>query len=256
MSLKLTNEDYIKKCKLKYGDQFQYHNDFNGIKNKISVTCTEHGVFKITADSHLHGKDGGCLKCQRVKQLKKYTSYRKDFIKKCEIVHDNIYDYSKVTYINNQTDVIIICPEHGEFKQRPVCHLNRKQGCPECSKKTMGGYGGYNLKNAEKFKDNWLNKMGYLYFVKIKNSDEEFIKIGITTQKNIRRRFAGICLIYEIEIITSYYDNLYNLIFHERNVLDKFKMNKFKPKIEFNGHSECFDVSVFEKIKDYFDCIV
>ncbi|MCK9415301.1 hypothetical protein M0Q97_01430 [Candidatus Dojkabacteria bacterium] len=45
--------------------------------------------------------------------------------------HNNKYDYSKVIYINNKIPVIIICPEHGQFIQRPDSHL-RKIGCPVC----------------------------------------------------------------------------------------------------------------------------
>ena len=56
------------------------------------------------------------------------------FVEKARKVHGNRYDYSKVVYINNRTKVIIICPEHGEFKQTPNHLLGRKTGCPKCSK--------------------------------------------------------------------------------------------------------------------------
>lgn len=46
-----------------------------------------------------------------------------EFIKKARKVHGNKYDYSKVKYVNNQTKVRIVCPEHGEFSQRPIDHL-------------------------------------------------------------------------------------------------------------------------------------
>ena len=55
-----------------------------------------------------------------------------DFIKKAKNTHGNKYDYSKVNYRNNRTKVIIICPEHGEFLQRPNDHLSGC-GCPECA---------------------------------------------------------------------------------------------------------------------------
>ena len=37
-------------------------------------------------------------------------------------------------YINSQTKVCIICPEHGEFWQAPSKHLYGR-GCPKCGKK-------------------------------------------------------------------------------------------------------------------------
>lgn len=56
-----------------------------------------------------------------------------EFVKRAREIHGDKYDYSKVVYKNATTPVIIICPLHGEFKQRPVNHVNAKQGCPKCS---------------------------------------------------------------------------------------------------------------------------
>lgn len=56
------------------------------------------------------------------------------FIEKSIKTHGNKYDYSKVVYIDNRTSIIITCPKHGDFYQRPHSHYNRGQGCPECAK--------------------------------------------------------------------------------------------------------------------------
>ena len=53
------------------------------------------------------------------------------FILQARQVHGWKYDYSKVEYVNSQTKVCIICPEHGEFWQTPNAHMSG-QGCPEC----------------------------------------------------------------------------------------------------------------------------
>ena len=63
--------------------------------------------------------------------LKKTTE---QFIQESKEVHGEKYDYSKVEYINCKTKVCIICPEHGEFWQRPKNHIHRKQGCHKCCK--------------------------------------------------------------------------------------------------------------------------
>tara|TARA_R110002167_G_scaffold339591_1_gene547441 strand:- start:49 stop:1068 length:1020 start_codon:yes stop_codon:yes gene_type:complete len=47
-------------------------------------------------------------------------------------VYGDLYDYSKVVYKNADTNVVIICPKHGEFKQRPNNH-KRGYGCPNCN---------------------------------------------------------------------------------------------------------------------------
>jgi len=62
--------------------------------------------------------------------MKKLTT--QEFIEKSNIVHNYKYDYSLVDYKNNRTDVKIICPEHGEFKQKPDKHINEKHGCQIC----------------------------------------------------------------------------------------------------------------------------
>lgn len=55
---------------------------------------------------------------------------KEEFIKEAVMVHGNKYDYSKVVYVNNNTKVEIICPEHGSFWQRPNDHL-KKNGYPK-----------------------------------------------------------------------------------------------------------------------------
>lgn len=59
------------------------------------------------------------------------------FIEEAKKVHDIKYDYTKVDYKNQLTKVCIICPEHGEFWQRPKQHL-KGEGCPLCGKKKGG----------------------------------------------------------------------------------------------------------------------
>ena len=55
-----------------------------------------------------------------------------EFIKKAREVHGDKYDYSKVEYVFNKTEVCIICREHDEFWQKPKNHLSG-YGCPICS---------------------------------------------------------------------------------------------------------------------------
>jgi len=57
---------------------------------------------------------------------------KKQFIDRSNTTHNNKFDYSKTEYINSSTKVCIICPEHGEFWQRPSDHM-RGIGCSECS---------------------------------------------------------------------------------------------------------------------------
>lgn len=54
------------------------------------------------------------------------------FIEKAKKVHGDRYDYSKVEYVNNHTNVCIICKEHGEFLQTPGSH-KAGRNCMSCS---------------------------------------------------------------------------------------------------------------------------
>ena len=60
-----------------------------------------------------------------------------DFIRESSKIHNNKYDYSKVNYVNSQTKVCIICPEHGEFWQTPYDHIWAKNDCPLCAKENV-----------------------------------------------------------------------------------------------------------------------
>jgi len=62
-----------------------------------------------------------------------------EFIEDAKKVHGDLYDYSKVKYINNSSKIKIICKIHGVFEQVPISHLNRK-GCFECGKAKRTGY--------------------------------------------------------------------------------------------------------------------
>jgi len=53
------------------------------------------------------------------------------FINKAKKIHGDKYDYSHVKYVDSDTKVCIICPEHGEFWQVARTHLSGS-GCPIC----------------------------------------------------------------------------------------------------------------------------
>ena len=59
----------------------------------------------------------------------------KQFIEKATEIHGAYYDYSKVSYINNDLPVTIICPKHRDFTQISGAHLIGR-GCPECGKES------------------------------------------------------------------------------------------------------------------------
>ena len=97
---------------------------YKNIDTKVKIICKKHGKFEQTPYKHLQGQ--GCPKCGGTKR-----STTEEFIQKSEMIHGDRYDYSKVGYKNAHTKVIIICPIHGKFEQRPADHINGA-GCPKC----------------------------------------------------------------------------------------------------------------------------
>ena len=124
------NENFIRKAKQIHNNKYDYSNVVY-IKNniKVNIICPIHGDFYQTPHDHLQSY--GCPKCGG--NNKKTNEI---FIKESNIIHNNKYDYSKVEYINANTKVCIICPEHGEFYQTPITHINN-HGCPFCKIKKL-----------------------------------------------------------------------------------------------------------------------
>lgn len=60
----------------------------------------------------------------------------KRFIEKAAHIHHGKYNYDMVLkhFVDNETKIPIICPEHGEFWQSPHSHL-RGHGCSKCADK-------------------------------------------------------------------------------------------------------------------------
>ena len=129
--LSSTTEDFIKKAREVHGDKYDYSKvDYTNANTQVRIICPEHGEFWQTPNNHLMGR--GCPKCGNELRSLSQSSTTKDFIKKAREVHGDKYDYSKVDYTNANTQVRIICPEHGEFWQTPSMHLSGN-GCPKCN---------------------------------------------------------------------------------------------------------------------------
>jgi hypothetical protein len=75
------------------------------------------------------------------------------FIQKSIIIHGDKYHYIKVNYTKAHQNVIIICKEHGEFKQTVVNHL-KGGGCKLCCLKE---YENIKIKFGDNYLYNYVN---------------------------------------------------------------------------------------------------
>jgi len=80
-----------------------------------------------------------------MRRLKTY-----EFILNATNVHGDRYDYSNVNYIDNKSQINIICDKHGLFRQRLTRHLSG-DGCPKCN-------GGIKLNQTE-----FINKVNSIH---------------------------------------------------------------------------------------------
>ncbi len=128
MSSKFQN--FLNKANRIHNNFYTYDKvNYTNARTKVIITCPIHGDFEQLPYNHLIGK--GCNKCSIDRNKNSFTKSLSSFINQSNEVHNNLYDYSKVNYVNDGTKVDIICPKHGIFSQTPNKHLSG-QGCPFC----------------------------------------------------------------------------------------------------------------------------
>lgn len=116
------HDDFIRKAIEKHGNKYDYSlTEYKGIEKKIKIIFNG-DIYEQKAGAHLYA---GLIERRRNRKTNEI------FIGEANQIHDFKYDYSKVSYINNKTKVIIICPIHGEFNQLPGSHL-QGHGCTYC----------------------------------------------------------------------------------------------------------------------------
>lgn len=120
-----SQKDFIQQVVVIHGGKYRYDQCiYTKGKANIKIICPRHGVFEQRADRHARGH--GCPSCGGSKPLDSAQ-----FIERARSIHGDKYDYSKSIYINSNTKVDIICPEHGVFRQLAGHHLHG-QGCSAC----------------------------------------------------------------------------------------------------------------------------
>jgi hypothetical protein len=155
MPAKKTLSDFVKAAIERHGNSYDYtKSEYINNSTKLIITCPAHGDFSQTPNSHLAGK--GCMDCSGKKPIS-----IDQFISRSEKIHGDKYDYSKVVITSTRTKVLISCPHHGQFNQRPDAHMDG-HGCQKCAKiqRPLS-----TISNTSKFIDKSLATHGdrYLY---------------------------------------------------------------------------------------------
>ena len=137
MSKKKTTEEFIADAREVHGDKYDYSKvEYNGSQIPVVIICPKHGEFKQRPNDHLSRK--GCKQCAIETISRKNRKTQEQFVMNARRVHGDKYDYSEAEYIEAKIPVVIICPHHGAFEQRPNDHLSG-QGCPICGRRKSSG---------------------------------------------------------------------------------------------------------------------
>ena len=163
---RLSDEEFIRRSIEIWGDRFSYENmNYINTYSKVNLFDKLTGFhIEVKASSHLNGN---------------YPSDTKDiFIKKSELLYDNKYDYSNISFKNMTTKIKIICPEHGEFEAYPYLHLTSRSGniCNKCSEFNTNKISKYLDKNNEEKTSEDLNTY-YAYFMNTYGETKLYQKI-------------------------------------------------------------------------------
>lgn len=187
--MKYTTVEFITKASQLHDNKYDYSKViYVNSRTKVDIVCPKHGVFKQLPSSHLYGN--GCPKCAREwsdahKQHHTESSRRSrgmttsEWIAKAREVHGDKYDYSRTVYVNQRTDVEIICPIHGVFTQKADSHI-RGCGCRLCGLQSEGRKNGiYTWSDERRAKTmaTCLEKYGAVRFLDSQEGKDKIAKI-------------------------------------------------------------------------------
>ena len=273
---KKTTEEFIIDANLIHNNKYDYSKvEYVNSITKVCIICPEHGEFWQTPKIHLQNK--GCPVCGKYKTRKKsnhsYSTNLKytleKFLDLSKERYGDKYDYSKVEYVNMKTKVCIICPEHGEFWQRPIDHLNGC-GCKKCiSDIKRKLFASNNIKFIDKANKVFNNLFTYDNVEYVNNST----KVSITCNKHgdflctpanhLRGRGCPICSAEKY----VYEERLYNClltIFNKNDIIRQYKaewltnkksidffISKYNIAIEHQGSQHFKPINYFGGVKKY-----
>ena len=233
--------------------KFNYINRYN----ESIIICKIHNIeFKSNYNKLISNKYG-CYLCKldHIKECNdKYNNRYKDNL---EILKNKFpkLDFSKAVYVNNKTNIILICKEHGEFEASYNNLRRSKYGCPICFRESKKNNSSYIINKLSSLYSNYdFSKFKYIH--KEYKSQVICKKHGTFNQSYANMTKKGVthpCPICQIKVskaedeiykfITSIYNNTVDR--NNRNIIKSKYKNRFleldfylpdiRLAIEFNG---------------------
>ena len=155
---RLQQTDFINRLIEKYGnDKFDFSETiYVNMRTETTIKCKKHGTNITKIAKYIIG-GVRCEECY-------LENRRNNFLEISTKVHENCYDYSEMNYINNSTDIRIICKKHGPFYQSPDNHTMGK-GCWKC-----------NISKSETFIEKYLNNKNIIFISQKRFDDCKYNK--------------------------------------------------------------------------------
>lgn len=205
----MTTVEFIQKANKLHNGRYDYSQTvYVNSRTKVKIICLEHGTFEQLPSSHLQGN--GCPKCARVwSDDHKYNlqlSARRsrgmttsEWIKRARQVHGDRYDYSQTVYVNQRTNVKIICPVHGVFEQKADSHI-RGCGCRLCglNSENRKGVHSWSEEQHRKTMTTCLNRYGAKRY--LDSVDGKRIISEIKSKVEFRQKMSQIISSDEVQI--------------------------------------------------------
>ena len=134
-----SQEEIIEKLHSLFGDRYSYDKVvYKAMKVPITLVCheknsdgVEHGEFSMRP-VNIFSSHQECPKCYDDRRSRLQRKPFESFVEEANKIHNGLYEYHKVNYVNGKTKICIVCPIHGDFWQSPSNHL-KGNGCPFCS---------------------------------------------------------------------------------------------------------------------------
>jgi hypothetical protein len=141
---------FISAATAKHDGMYDYQQvpaTFVNAHTKVTIGCPDHGEFNQEPNEHKRGQR--CPDCSGRRNSRASVRGTR-FIEQAVALHGTLYDYAAVIFVDQHTDVTIICRTHGAFQQRPTNHLDKggPSGCRLCA----------NLARRAALRDAWTKR--------------------------------------------------------------------------------------------------
>jgi len=244
--MKYDQETWLNKAKLKYKDRFSYEDTvYIDSYHKVNIRCIEHDIlFEVSPISFIRKSTKGNF-CPKCKHNKKLTP--QEFLKKARKNWGELYNFDKSEFKTTRDDIIVICPEHGEFTKRAGLFSSKpiRILCDKCISELS--YGIFDRLNYFIENPELGVKDGVFYQILVTHKDTKlkFLKIGITSYSLYQRYDYTRYDDFSFEVIDEIFDTMLNVAKIEKEYKKKNKLKRFFiPKdIKFNGRTECYIVN-------------